>query len=115
MDRDLRNINAQIRVESIRTAEIIDVCLCCPCHSDQCFFHGGILIVATICFVGVTLTPMKLDRVSQTAGVHSSAQPSVALPTPPAEPSTHLTDFPIFIENEALLTRRPLQATELHV
>ena len=65
--------------------------------------------------VGVTLTPMKLDRVSQTAGVHSSAQPSVALPTPPAEPSTHLTDFPIFIENEALLTRRPLQATELHV
>ena len=65
--------------------------------------------------VGVTLTPMKLDRVSQTAGVHSSDQPSVALPTPPAEPSTHLTDFAIFIENEALLTRRLLKATELHV
>ena len=65
--------------------------------------------------VGVTLKLIKLDRVSQTAGVHSSDQPSVALPTPPAEPSTHLTDFPIFIENEALLTRRPLQATELHV
>jgi len=65
--------------------------------------------------VGVTLTPMKLDRVSQTAGVHSSDQPSVALPTPPAEPSTHFTDVAIFIEDEALLSRRLLEATELRI
>ena len=40
--------------------------------------------------VGVTLTPIKLDHVSQTAGVHSSAQPSVALTTPPPQGRPHI-------------------------
>ena len=75
----------------------------------------GVFLSSRRFVVGVTLTPIKLDRISQTAGVHSSAQPSVALPTALAVPSTHLTDFSIFIENESLLTRRLLKATDLRI